>query len=301
MPTPESSSAPTTGLQGAPTPEKISRSPIWIPIVGAVFGGVTLIGLFAYLFIAGYNPGFVCNSFTALAAVFALGCGLSAAFIGGSAAAQGTFGKIAEGHSFAFGAGGGVAFLLIAFFVFQQFPPNECHSKLRVSHFHFLSEASREGISPHSTLRRLENRSTGPFEFKTAKEALLPIAFLLDGYSKSKDGTVDLSLLILIKSQNSALAEIDDVKFTRSNAWQTMDLAKKFGSTTIYNHFGVGDDSTQIPVLLLVECFEEKDAPIGASQIIVIAHDGLSGERDVYVQSFQVKIEDLKIASSCAN
>ena len=103
------------------TPVRIESPSSWVIYVGAVFGGITLIGLFAFAFIAGTsNQQFICKSFQLLAAVFSLGAALSGAFLGGGAAAQG---KTTGPFSIAFGVGGGVAVLVIMFVVFSQFKP----------------------------------------------------------------------------------------------------------------------------------------------------------------------------------
>jgi hypothetical protein len=103
--------------------DPIGPTSLWAMIVGCVFGGITLIGLFIFAFLASSNPAFVCNSFTLLAPVFALGAALSAGFIGGAAAAGGQLGDAAQTHQLKFSVGGGVAILFIAFFGFQQFKP----------------------------------------------------------------------------------------------------------------------------------------------------------------------------------
>jgi hypothetical protein len=100
----------------------------WAMILGAVFGGLTLAGLFVFAFMAAKDASFVCNSFTLLAPIFALGAALSAGFIGGAAAAGGQLGDAAQTHTMKFSVGGGVAVLFIAFVGFQYFKPTttEC-------------------------------------------------------------------------------------------------------------------------------------------------------------------------------
>jgi hypothetical protein len=95
-----------------PLPPTIAPTAAWATIVGAVFGAITLLGLFAFAFFAGVNPAFVCNSFTLLAPIFALGAALSAGFIGGAAAAGGQLGDVAQTHSMKFSLGGGVSLLV---------------------------------------------------------------------------------------------------------------------------------------------------------------------------------------------
>ncbi len=114
-------------------PRELEAMPIpppapWAMILGAVFGGLTLAGLFVFAFLAAKDASFVCNSFTLLAPIFALGAALSAGFLGGAAAAGGQFGDAAQTHTMKFSVGGGVAVLFIAFVAFQYFKPTttEC-------------------------------------------------------------------------------------------------------------------------------------------------------------------------------
>ena len=107
-----------------PEPGPVGPAATWVMVVGAIFGAITLAGLFAMAFLAGARPTFICNSFALLAAVFALGAALSAAFIGGAAGARGQLGAAAQQNSLAFSVGGGIAVLIIAFYVFQSFKPD---------------------------------------------------------------------------------------------------------------------------------------------------------------------------------
>jgi len=94
--------------------------------VGAIFGGVTLIGFFIFAFIAGTGyANFICSTFQLLAAVFAFGAALAVTFMGGGAAARGQFGNQAQSYALVFGLGGGAAFFVITFIMFSIFRP-EC-------------------------------------------------------------------------------------------------------------------------------------------------------------------------------
>jgi hypothetical protein len=100
----------------------------WVMVVGAMFGAITLAGLFVVAIIAGARPSFICNSFVALAAVFAFGAALSGAFIGGAAGARGQLGLGPGMNSLAYSLGGGVAVLVIALYVFKSLQPPNCNA-----------------------------------------------------------------------------------------------------------------------------------------------------------------------------
>jgi hypothetical protein len=98
---------------GAPTAVAIGpNAAVWTIFVGAFFGLITLVGLFAFAYLAAKDP-YLCSSFSfqLLAAGFALGAALAGGFIGGGAGAQGTSGGTA--FSLVFGLTGGAAFLII--------------------------------------------------------------------------------------------------------------------------------------------------------------------------------------------
>jgi hypothetical protein len=114
----------TPGPKDPGTPAPINGPP-WVIILGSVFGGITLLGLFVFGYLASANPQFVCNSFVLLNAIFAFGAGLSAAFIGGGAAATGQIGGApGAAKTLVFSVGGGVAVFFIAFFAFQLLKPS---------------------------------------------------------------------------------------------------------------------------------------------------------------------------------
>jgi formylglycine-generating enzyme required for sulfatase activity len=104
--------------------ESLPTNSPWVMIVGLVFGAIMLISFLALAWIAGQNPTFVCRAYPLLAAVFAFGAALSGAFIGGSAAARGQFGSRATTRSLQYSAGGGAAFFIIAFAIFNLYRPD---------------------------------------------------------------------------------------------------------------------------------------------------------------------------------
>jgi hypothetical protein len=109
-----------------PPPVPIGPTPVWVMALGAVFGGITLIGLLVFAYIAGKDASFVCNAFTVLAAVFAFGAALAAGFIGGGAAVTGNLGATAKNYAMLFSAGGGIAVFFIAFGLFHFFKGDVC-------------------------------------------------------------------------------------------------------------------------------------------------------------------------------
>jgi hypothetical protein len=139
--------------QRPPAPTRIGPAPTWIIALGAVFGAITLLGLFAFAFLAGTRPDFVCNSFTILATVFALGAALSAGFIGGAASIAGNLGASAKNNALAFSAGGGIAVLFIAFYAFQQFQPSACEARAKD-----MSQLSEDLSKAQNELERLKRQ-----------------------------------------------------------------------------------------------------------------------------------------------
>lgn len=120
-------STQTTGQNGRPpNVAPIAKSPaVWIIILGAFFGFITLVGLFAFAYLASSNS-HLCTSFAfqLLAAGFALGAALAGSFIGGGAGARGTGNQ--AGFNLTYGLTGGAAFLIITLVTFSIFAPKGC-------------------------------------------------------------------------------------------------------------------------------------------------------------------------------
>jgi hypothetical protein len=114
-------------LARSPTPMPIEPTAAnWASILAAVFGGITLAGMFAFAFLASIKPTFMCDSFTLLASVFALGVALSAGFIGGAASLTSNLNDVVKKTGMVVSAGGGIAVLFIAFWLFEHFKPDAC-------------------------------------------------------------------------------------------------------------------------------------------------------------------------------
>jgi hypothetical protein len=125
-------------------PVPIGPSPPWVMVVGAAFGGATLLGFFLFAYLAGTRPEFICNAFAILAVIFALGASLSAGFIGGAAAINGSFGSAGKDNAVAFSAGGGIAVLFIALWTFNSYFKEDVCKGL-VSKVAFLEQKLLEG------------------------------------------------------------------------------------------------------------------------------------------------------------
>lgn len=97
----------------------------WNIIVGALFGLLTLMALFAFAFLSAIYPQ-ICSKFQfqLLAGGFALGAALAGGFIGGGAGAQGKAGG--AGFDLFFGLTGGAALLIVTFALFSIFGPQGC-------------------------------------------------------------------------------------------------------------------------------------------------------------------------------
>jgi hypothetical protein len=115
-----------TSQNPAPPPVPIASAPTWVNVLGAIFGGTTLLAFFVFAFVSGKDPAFACNAFTMLAAAFAFGAALAASFIGGAAAINGSLGSAARNNAILFSAGGGIAVLFIAFWAFHYFKDDRC-------------------------------------------------------------------------------------------------------------------------------------------------------------------------------
>ncbi|MER8543842.1 hypothetical protein NKH17_31550 [Mesorhizobium sp. M1334] len=110
-----------------PALDAIERGPLpagppWRLVVGAVFGGLVLLGFF-YIAVraADGGPQIVCNAFYPLTAFFALGTAMAGAFIGGEIGAKGTLPIGQFGYAAVGGIAGLVTVFLISFFTYDSF------------------------------------------------------------------------------------------------------------------------------------------------------------------------------------
>src|SRR5438046_7475241 len=89
--------------------------PIWFPVCGAAFGGLTLFFFMGLVLLAIVGYQVPASSKFAVIAVLGLGCGLSSNFLGGSAAARGSLplASIFKEHPIYFGLTGGIAVIVI--------------------------------------------------------------------------------------------------------------------------------------------------------------------------------------------
>ncbi|MER8674516.1 MULTISPECIES: hypothetical protein [unclassified Mesorhizobium] len=102
----------------------LPAGPPWRLVVGAVFGGLVLLGFF-YIAVraADGGPQIVCNAFYPLTAFFALGTAMAGAFIGGEIGAKGTLPIGQFGYAAVGGIAGLITVFLISFFTYDSF----CH------------------------------------------------------------------------------------------------------------------------------------------------------------------------------
>lgn len=105
-----------------PAPVSTPTVPGWVIILGAIFGGLTLV--FFMVLVLGGIPISRGNHFL-ICIIFALGCGLSASFLGGAAAASGNIPlPYVKTHPIQFSVGGGIAVIVIVLLLcYYLMPP----------------------------------------------------------------------------------------------------------------------------------------------------------------------------------
>ena len=97
----------------------------WRLVASMIFGAVVFFSFVGFAIYGNFHPELLCRSYVFIAAVFAFGSALSGAFIGGTAAAHGTFGNTATQQTLTYTLGGGTAFLLITFAAFKIYEPDK--------------------------------------------------------------------------------------------------------------------------------------------------------------------------------
>lgn len=110
----------------------------WPLVVGAAAGLLTLVAFFGFaLLVASGSAEYSCGTFTLLNIAFALGVGLSAAFVGGSSAVRGQLPANLGLPPIVLSAGGGIGALFIAFFVGATAQPADCDAPQTTAFLHF--------------------------------------------------------------------------------------------------------------------------------------------------------------------
>ena len=262
---------------------------------GMVFGFIGLVSLIAYLFVSGYNPDFICNSFAALAVVFALIIGLCAKYITGSSYIRGKLG-ISSAISIVFGAGGGVAAAFTAFSLIYFNPPENCPSpkppSLKISHFNFLDDGNKIGTSHPFSLKNLETKPVARFDFGNPEKAIIPIQYLISNFSERPDGSIDLTISQKIESGDN-LIKNDTLRIKSKTDWLSFSLPKKFGKKNILANFQGNYSKNSFPIVGIIGCFSKDNRPSGPSIVNITVHDAVTGQHAVYNQEFSTYIDSI--------
>lgn len=160
---------------GVPSPAEV---PNWFPLLGVIFGGVTLLFFMALVIASLLAYEIPPSARFLVVCVLALGCGLSANFLGGTAVARGKL-PLPEpfrSHPISFGVSGGVAVIVLVlllgrFIYIEASPAQQGH---HVSAFHLESTSRQaQGLAVDTDTLRLSWSSEGePQDIQAALESV---------------------------------------------------------------------------------------------------------------------------------
>ena len=99
----------------------------WMKIVGASFGFLTMCVFLGLGVMSAFGwAQFSCSAFSFLAAAFAIGAAMTAAFLGGGAAIDGNLGEVNQVRPLRVVVGGGAAMLVVMLLAFLVLRPADC-------------------------------------------------------------------------------------------------------------------------------------------------------------------------------
>jgi len=265
-------------------PEPIRTDPPWVVVVGAVFGGISLLALFALVILSGLYPDFYCRSSDAFAAAFSFGVGLSASFLGGSAAARGNFGSAAAHHSISFAVGGGIAVVIITYVLVQSYD-SSCDS-VKVSHLQLMDNQYREGSPGTWKITQLK-RQRGPYQASLAANFFVPFGFVIQNFEERAGNSLDIKVKAFIKNNDEIVWWGEKDISSRHEIENALDDLK-IDRQVVEKFFGVEHSNRLLAVILHADCFVRGTVPSGDADLDVIVSDGHRGEHDVASKGFVV-------------
>ncbi len=127
----------SSGTDNGFDPGQVPRGPLpvaptWRLAIGAVFGGVVLLGFFAFAFLGAQSGSAktICAAFFPLTVAFAIGTGLAGGFLGGEIGVHGRAGNAAgtggANGQFAYAAVGGIAAVVVMLLLCSGFYQMYC-------------------------------------------------------------------------------------------------------------------------------------------------------------------------------
>ncbi|MGO8455462.1 hypothetical protein ACC779_37170, partial [Rhizobium ruizarguesonis] len=231
-----------------------------------------------------YFNGARSNAMLPMGGAFALGCALSAAFLGGRAAADGSLGNVAKSYTLAFSVGGGIAVLAIAFFSFQYFKPETCGLPLiSISDLRLLDPNNLEVVESKRTFRSMkELNTTAPIIVQDANAFRIPVLGVVRHYRRGMDGVVSLSIRYEVWEDNRMVATDKVQPLIGTEAWASRDLVRNSGGPEkireMIRESGMHLEPDAIPVIFLLGCWGEASAQTHYYSVRLIVGDGSSDD-----------------------
>jgi hypothetical protein len=169
---------------------------------------------------------------------------------------------------------------------------------LAISQLRVFDDSYRKGQPGHRTLTELHKKSAAFYEITTTDDFLLSLGFVISGYAKKPDGSINVEAIVSGKGVDSIAWHVD-YKFTRPDEWMEMDASKSVGAPDVRSQFSLRDPAA-FPVIALIECAQVYElAPwTGGVEVKVIDHVGDKEANDSITINLN-KTGNLKPPSNC--
>lgn len=175
-------------------------------------------------------------------------------------------------------AAAAVAILVIAALAVGAWKLIPGQSSLAISQLRMFDDSHRKGQPGHRTLTALRKKKAAFYEITTTDEFLMSLGFVISGYTKKPDGSINLEAVVTGKGANSDAWHVD-YKFTRPDEWRRMDVTESVGAPAVVSEFNLRDESA-FPLIALIECAEVDELVRWTGRVEVKVIDHNDGDKE---------------------
>jgi hypothetical protein len=108
-----------------------------------------------------------------------------------------------------------------------------------------------------------------------AEEFLLPFGFVISGFRRAADGSINLHIHLIGRTGTGEEAWHSDGDFTSVDDWMQTLIPKSVGASTVLKEFGI-DGRTAIPSVWAVQCAEADELAKWDGEVDILVIDKLS-------------------------
>lgn len=197
-------------------------------------------------------------------------------------------------------AAAALAILVVAAFMVGAWKLVPGQSNPAISQLRMFDDSYRKGHPGHRTLTALRKKKAAFYEITTTDEFLMSLGFIISGYARKPDGSINLEAVVTGKGADSDAWHVD-YKFTRPDEWRRMDVTESVGAPAVVSEFNLSDE-TAFPLITLIECAEVDELVrwTGRVEIKVIDHNNGDKEANDRITINLNRTGNLTPPSKCA-